>query len=146
MSCHIVRHMSENRLYAQPKFQFDRKSRFIYRTYTHETKTRYMSRLSRYMSAWHDMCPTIPIYKPSFCLKMTNWYAILMTYTTYICHVGYMSCMSFIYRVFFKKLSNCHDKYRDGWICIVTNGHISGFFLRQCQIVTTYIGMVVYIS
>ena len=104
MSCHIVRHMSENRLYAQPKFQFDRKSRFIYRTYTHETKTRYMSRLSRYMSAWHDMCPTIPIYKPSFCLKMTNWYAILMTYTTYISHVGYMSCMSFIYRVFFTKI------------------------------------------
>jgi hypothetical protein len=55
MSCHIWNHMSENRSYAQPKFQFDAKSRFICRTYAHEAKSRYINRLSRYMSVCHDI-------------------------------------------------------------------------------------------
>ncbi len=37
-------------------------------------KPRYKSWFARHMFRRHDMCPTIPIYKLSFCLKIKFWF------------------------------------------------------------------------
>ena len=70
------------------------KWQLICRTYTHIAKNTIYIVVVRYGYAYNVICPTIPIYKPSFWVKIHKWFDICLPGQIYVCSVRYMSALS----------------------------------------------------
>ena len=70
------------------------KWQLICRTYTHIAKNTIYIVVVRYGYAYNVICPTIPIYKPSFFVIIQKWFDICLPGQIYVTHVRYGSAMS----------------------------------------------------
>ena len=68
--------------------------RLICGTYTHQAQNTIYIVAGSAWCAYNVICPTIPIYKPSFWFKIQKWFDICLKGQIYVCSVRYKSHLS----------------------------------------------------